>query len=82
MNCMYYNLKEQSKLSVKLMINRQSSKDKGSKFKTLSAPSVTVYNHSYSLNPEKWLHLYSAERTMRVRVVNQANSNKYPYDPK
>ena len=39
-----------------------------------------MYTHSYSLHPDICLHIHSAECT--VRLLNQADRNNYPYNPK
>ena len=39
-----------------------------------------MYTHSYSFNTDICLHIHSAECT--VRLLNQAGSNNYPYNPK
>ena len=42
--------------------------------------SLCTYTDSYSLNPDKCLHLHSAQCT--VRLLNQAGTDNCPYNPK
>ena len=51
-----------------------------SKLHSFQASLCTLYTHSYSFNTDIYLHIHSAECT--VRLLNQAGRNNYPYNPK